>query len=276
MTASTSPVTAGYALDSTWHAERQRLQSLTGLYDAASMSICERLGLRPGWRCADVGAGTGSLAEELAARVAPGGSVLALDVDTRFLEPLAVPGLEVLSADITTQPLPDDEFDLIHARLLLEHLPSRDDVLAGLVGALRPGGWLLIEDFDWATAALVDPPSRTYTTVADACRAFLSDHGYDPAYGRRLPRALRSAGLLDVGVHAESRQVWADPIHGIPQWGLLVDQLAPGLTAAGLVDDTELDEFRRLLHDGRTACFAPLMVSCWGRRDDLNETARPA
>src|SRR3954468_21294166 len=77
MTASISPVAASYALDSTWHAERRRLQSLTGLYDPASVSISERLGVRPGWRCADVGAGTGSLAQELAARVAPGGSVLA-------------------------------------------------------------------------------------------------------------------------------------------------------------------------------------------------------
>jgi SAM-dependent methyltransferase len=276
MTAPISPLTAGYALDSTWHAERRRLQSLTGLYDPASVSICERLGLRPGWRCADVGAGTGSLAQELAARVAPGGSVLAVDVDTRFLEPLAVSGLEVLSADVTTQPLPQGAFDLVHARLLLEHLPSRDDVLSDLTRALRPGGWLLIEDFDWATAGLVDPPSPTYTRVADACRAFLSSHGYDPSYGRRLPRALRGAGLLDVGVHAESRQVWADVLHGIPQWGLLVDQLAPGLTAAGLVDETQLDEFRRLLHDGRTACFAPLMVSCWGRRGDIRDTARGA
>src|SRR3954453_14430201 len=104
MTASISPVAAGYALDSTWHAERRRLQSLTGLYDPASVSICERLGLRPGWRCAAVGAGTGSLAQELAARVAPGGSVLAVDVDTRVLEPLAVPGREALGAPLHATP----------------------------------------------------------------------------------------------------------------------------------------------------------------------------
>src|SRR4051812_19587305 len=140
MTASISAVSAGYALDSTWHAERRRLQSLTGLYDPASVSISERLGVRPGWRCADVGAGTGSLAQELAARVAPGGSVLAVDVDTRVLEPLAVPGLEVLSAHITTQPLARGEFDLVHARLLLSECglagpPTTDPGAGG-----RPGG----------------------------------------------------------------------------------------------------------------------------------------
>src|SRR3954453_14728291 len=119
MTASISAVSAGYALDSPWHAERGPPQTLTALYDPASVSICARLGLRPGWRCADVGAGTGSLAQELAARVAPRGSGLAVDVARRLLEPPGVPGLEVLSADITTQPLPQGEFDLVHARLLL-------------------------------------------------------------------------------------------------------------------------------------------------------------
>ncbi|HZM84459.1 MAG TPA: class I SAM-dependent methyltransferase [Candidatus Limnocylindrales bacterium] len=39
-------------------------------------------------------------------------------------------------------------FDVIHARAVLTHLPERDEVLARLVAALRPGGWLLIEDVD--------------------------------------------------------------------------------------------------------------------------------
>jgi hypothetical protein len=51
----------------------------------------------------------------------------------------------------------------------------------------------------------------------------------------------------------------------VPQWELLADQLAPQLLAGGLVDEHDLDAFHRLLHDGHTVCFAPLMVSCWGQ-----------
>jgi SAM-dependent methyltransferase len=258
---------AGYALDAAWHAERARLESLTSLYDPGSLAVCERLGLAPGWHCLDVGAGTGTLALALADRVGPTGSVVALDIDTRFLEPLAGPQLEPVAADVTQAPLPQATFDLVHARLLLEHLPARCEVLENMVAAAKPGGWVLVEDFDWSTALVVDPPSDVHRRVASAIRSTFSRHGYDPHFGRTLPRRLRAAGLIDVGTRAESIQVDADPVLGVPQWELLADQFAPHLLSAGLVDEADLEAFHALLHDGHTVCFAPLMVSCWGRVD---------
>jgi SAM-dependent methyltransferase len=256
---------AAYVLDSAWHAERARLDSLTALYDPTTLAFCERLGLETGWRCLDVGAGTGTLAQTLAERVAPAGGVLAVDVDTRFLDPLAGPHLEAVSLDVTREPLPTAEFDLVHARLLLEHLPARDEVLASMIRATKPGGWVLIEDFDWATALVVDPPSEVHSRVATAIQSLFSHHGYDPFLGRSLPRRMRAAGLDGVGTHARSISVDADPINGVPQWELLADQLAPALLAAGLVQRQDLEAFHSLLHDGDTVCFAPLMVSCWGQ-----------
>jgi SAM-dependent methyltransferase len=255
-----------YALDQAWHAERDRLDSLTALYDPRSLELCERLGLHEGWHCIDIGAGTGSLARRLAERVGPSGSVVALDVDTRFLEPFATERLHVVTADVTAEPLPEGRFDLVHARLVLEHLPARDEVLRSLAAALRPGGWLLVEDFDWSTAGLVDPPSETHARVVAACQALFARHAYDPEYGRRLPRRLSAAGLVDVGSRAEAVQVRADAERGLPQWDLLVDQLAPGLLALGLVEAEDLERFHALMRDGDTVCFAPLMVSAYGRR----------
>jgi SAM-dependent methyltransferase len=256
----------GYVLDPAWHAERERLDSLTRIYDPGTLRLCDEIGVGAGWHCLDAGAGTGSLALALAERVGPAGSVTALDADTRFLEPLASDVLAVVHADVTADPLPAGPFDLVHARLLLEHLPARDRVLRELAGVLRPGGWLLIEDLDWATAFVVDPPSPAHTRVTEACLRLFSAHAYDPYYGRRLPRSLRALGLVDTGTHAESVQVWADRAHGLPAWELLADQLAPGLLAAGLVADADLEAFHALWHDGETAGFAPLMVSSWGRR----------
>src|SRR3954454_16229528 len=253
----------GYALDPAWHAERERLESLTSLYDARTLQLCERLGLAPGWHCLDAGAGTGSLATALAERVGASGSVTALDADTRFLEPLD--SLIVVAADLTADDLPVGQFDLVHARLVLEHLPARDQVLAALAAAVRPGGWLLIEDFDWSTAMVVDPPSDVHERVARACLTLFSAHAYSPYFGRRLPRALAAAGLVERGTHAESVQVRADRERGLPQWELLVDQLAPGLLAHGLLDEDDLGRFHALWHDGESVCFAPLLVSSWGR-----------
>ena len=256
----------GYLLDAAWHAARERLDSITRLSDPATIALCQELGATDGWQCLDVGAGTGSLAQALSALVAPTGSVTALDADTRFLEPLASAHLVVSAADVTQAPLPADRFDLVHARLLLEHLVERDAVLTSMVRATRPGGWVLAEDFDWSTALVIDPPSEIHEKVAGAIMALFAGHGYAASYGRMLPRRLEAAGLVDVAARAESRQVRSDTELGLPQWELLAEQLAPGLLAQGLVTERDLDRFHELWHDGDTVCFAPLMVSCWGRR----------
>ena len=256
----------GYALDPAWHAERERLSSLTSLYDADTLRLSEQLGLTEGWHCLDVGAGTGTVVELLADRVGPTGSVLAVDVDTRFLGHLGRSNVALLQADVTVDPLPADSFDLVHARLVLEHLPQRDVVLRSMAAAVRPGGWLLVEEFDWATAGIVEPRSEVHLQVTDAVLGFLVGRGYDPQYGRKQPGLLRGEGFTDVATHARSVQVHADPERGVPQWELLVDQLAPGLLVQGLVSQDDLDAFHALWHDGVHDCFAPLMVSTWGRR----------
>lgn len=265
MDATTSAAPA-YALDSAWHAERDRLDSLTQLYDAGTLEVVDRLGIAAGWQCLDVGAGTGSLAQKFADRVAPTGSVTALDVDTRFLDPLASELLHVEQADVTQGSLAEAEFDLVHARLLLEHLPQREAVLAAMARAAKPGGWVLVEDFDWSTAFMVDPPSATHDKVARAIRELFTRHGYAPTYGRQLPRALMAAGLEDVSTRAQAVRVAADREVGVPQWELLADQFGPALLAAGLVEADDLEAFHELWHDDNTICFSPLMVSAWGRR----------
>ena len=259
-------MTTQYLLDPSWYAERDRLNSLTRLYDPTTMTLVEGLRLPRGARCAEVGAGTGSIAELLARHVGPGGHVLAIDTDTRFLDPLAGATISVARQDITTTPVPPGQFDLIHARLLLEHLPQRDTVLASLAVGLAPGGWLLVEDLDWATAEVIDPPSAVYGRVTGACREFMRSRGYDPEYARRLPRHLAAAGLTDVGAHAIAMQVRSDAVRGIPQWELLVDQLAPGLLAGGWVDVADLESFTALCRESDSCIFAPLMISSWARR----------
>ena len=113
---------------------------------------------------------------------------------------------------------------------------------------------------------MIDPPSEIHDKVAGAIMELFASHGYASSYGRTLPRRLEAAGLVDVGARAESLQVRADRAHGLPQWELLAAQLGSGLLAQGLLTREDLERFHQLWHDGDTVCFAPLMVSCWGRR----------
>ena len=131
---------------------------------------------------------------------------------------------------------------------------------------VRPGGHLLIEDFDWATATMFDPDSAVGNRVSEAVRTLMVRGGYEPHFGRRLPRALSAAGLVDVRTHAQAMQVRGDRQRGIPQWELLVEQLTPQLLSYELVSLSDLDEFHARCHDEDAICFAPLMVSVSGCR----------
>ena len=80
-----------YAFKNALDAQRERLRTLELLFDAGSIRCLEARGVRPGWRCAEVGAGGGSIATWLCDRVGPGGSVLATDLDATVLQRARAP-----------------------------------------------------------------------------------------------------------------------------------------------------------------------------------------
>src|SRR5262249_15334009 len=106
-----------------------RFAALSQLFDAATHRCLLDRGLRAGWRCLEVGVGNGSIARWLSDRVGGRGVVLATDIDSRFLEGLARDNLATRHHDITRDPLPERSFDLVHVRMVLIHLPERDQVL---------------------------------------------------------------------------------------------------------------------------------------------------
>jgi SAM-dependent methyltransferase len=159
-----------YVFDNSWEKERERLAGLESIYDPGTMRHMDALGVGPGWSCLELGGGGGSITAWLCQRVGRSGRVVATDLDTRFLDAIDEPNLEVLCHNCVDEELPDSSFDLIHARLLFEHLPPREQVLKRLVGSLKPGGWMLIEDLDWR-GLLGSPPTVINYPVEDTQRS---------------------------------------------------------------------------------------------------------
>jgi ubiquinone/menaquinone biosynthesis C-methylase UbiE len=126
-----------YLLDNAAPQTRERFDALSTLYDRESLQHLEDRGIEPGWNCLEVGGGGGTIAAWLAARVGPAGHVLVTDLDPRFLDAAKFSNVEIRRHNIVTDPLPDAAFDLIHARLVLIHIPEREQVLARLVRALN-------------------------------------------------------------------------------------------------------------------------------------------
>lgn len=251
-----------YVYDQAWREERQRLRGMEDLWDPGTRAIVERTGIAPGWRCLEVGAGGGSIAEWLARRVGPTGQVLATDVTTRYLDAIDAPNLEGREHDIRTDPLPEAHFDLVHARLVVEHLGR--PALEPMVGALRPGGVLLLEDYDFSSAVM-HPPDPDDDRVLEAVLGFMSRSGFDPHYGRKLLDELEAVGLEEVDAEARVR-VYRGGGPDTAFSRLSLESLRAALVGEGLVSDDEVERALAGLDDPANTFLSPAMVAAWGRR----------
>jgi 2-polyprenyl-3-methyl-5-hydroxy-6-metoxy-1,4-benzoquinol methylase len=104
-----------YILPHNLAGERQRLGLMSELLDPLHRSHIEQLGLQAGWRCLEGGCGNGSTAEWLASQVAPGGHVVASDIDTRYISSFVAPNLEVRQLNILEDAVEDCAYDLVTA-----------------------------------------------------------------------------------------------------------------------------------------------------------------
>ena len=257
-----------YALDNAAAEAGQRFGALEALFDGPTVGFLTRLGVSPGWSCWEVGAGSGSVARWLAGAVAPTGTVLATDLDLSQLRDQSIPGLTAKVHDVVRDETPQEAFDLVHARLVLVHLRERARVLDSLARALRPGGWILIEDFDHGFLYATTPVTAEETRVRRVQRAFtqlLAQRGADTEYARRLPDLLRELGLRDVA--GEGRMVFgvgASPAATVYKSGF--KQVGDQMVDAGLCTREELETVLELLDDPDSGFAMPLLISAWGRR----------
>ncbi|RVU23676.1 class I SAM-dependent methyltransferase [Streptomyces antnestii] len=256
----------GYVFDNdNVHADEHH-RCLAASLDPITTARLVATGVTDGWHCLEVGAGGGSIASWLAERVAPTGQVLATDVNPVHIP--AAPGLRVQRHDVVRDPLPQEAFDLVLSRLVLRHLAERHAALAAMMRALRPGGWLQIDEFDIDYGPVLLAPSRAagelYERFLAAKARLFADAGADGAWGRRAAAAMREAGLVDV-----------DPVPYVVPWHAgspgvhllihLTHQLRDQLVAAGMTD-AELAEVRQVMRHPEFRASSCVIYSVQGRR----------
>jgi SAM-dependent methyltransferase len=257
-----------YVLDNAAEQAGERFASLASCFDPVTIRHFDAIGVAAGWSCLEVGAGGGSIAHWLADRVGPDGDVVVTDINPRWLDGGA-PNIEVRCHDIVTDPLERESFDLAHARLVLIHLPERERGLRRMIDALRPGGWLLIEDFDLESLRLTPTgtpaEARLFLTVMCEFRELLIRAGVAPGFGRQGHALLRRHGLTDI--HAEAHfTMWTG---GSPTARLLhtnIDQVRDRLRGQGVLTARDIEEFLALMHNPDFSCNYHPLVSTRGRR----------
>ena len=254
-----------YAFDNNDAEAADRHRYLAAMFDDVTATRLTSLGELAGKRCLELGAGGGSMAGWLAAR---GARVLATDLNIRHL-PTDAP-FEVRQHDLQLEHVPEGPWDLIHARLVLLHLPERETVLKRLAEALAPGGALVVEDFETTfRKAVLRAPTPADEAVYEAYHTALIDHvmpgvGNDPAWAGRVHAAMYDAGLttVDTEIHARS---WNGGSPGALLVAANIAQQRASFQRAGM-SDLDLDRVVKLMSDPYMVVRGHLLYSTVGYR----------
>lgn len=265
----TNPVRrSAYAFDNATEEATVQMTGLSRYLDPVTTAVLSRLGTPTGGRCLELGPGGGSIAHWLADRVGDDGEVVAVDI-----KPVQVPPhdrLTVLRHDIRDGVPRPHNYDLIHARLVLLHLPERREVLRALVHALKPGGWLVLGEFGGdplrVITAATDRDRQVFTEVGRAMVASLTAAGADMDWAHDAHGAMAAEGLTDVFT-----KEYAESWHGGGSGALMRSansvQLEPVAARLGL-DKADLAHYRRLMTDPSFVFMSQRFVCTAGRRRD--------
>jgi SAM-dependent methyltransferase len=262
-------------------AEIARLDGQASSIAGATEALLRAAGVGGPMRVLDLGTGLGHVAFQVADLLDPGGSVLGVDQAERLLEIAerrrAAAGAEnigFLQADARAFSA-SEPFDAIVARLLLFHLPDREEVLRRQLDALRPGGTMVLVEFDIG-AMRAEPEVPLVEAVRGWIEAAFRLAGADPRIGTQAGQLLRHTGFDDVSTFGiQSYFAPSDPIGPLLCAGV-TRSLAPQIVAQGIADEAELglETLQERIAEQVVACDAvvmpPAVVGAWGTRPSIN------
>jgi ubiquinone/menaquinone biosynthesis C-methylase UbiE len=159
-----------------------------------------QLELHDGVSLLDVGCGTGDDVWDLARVVGPRGRVVGVDASSAMIAeakkrhaPSELP-VEFVEGEAQDLAFPEASFDRCRTERMLMHLNDPECALAEMVRVTRPGGKVVVFDFDWDTVFADSPYKETTRKLVHAFSDGIK-HGW---IGRSLPRLFHAAGLTEV------------------------------------------------------------------------------
>jgi len=252
---------------------RERLRLLSHILRPTTLSLLDRVGVRPGMNCLDAGCGGGDVTLDLARSVGPTGRVVGIDIDATKLDlarqEAAAQGLtnvEFWQVGIgELRPAP--EFDLVYSRFLLTHLPAPTTAVTTMGQELRPGGVIAIEDIDFA-GHFCHPDCPAFWRYVELYTATVRRRGGDPHIGPKLPGMLLDADFECMGMNVVQPAGIDGEIKLLNP--ITMENIADAVLAAGLASRAEVDEIVGGLYeyarDGRTVMSVARVVQTWGRK----------
>jgi acyl carrier protein len=169
---------------------------------------------------------------------------------------------QVLQQSACAMELPDDSFDFVVSRLVLEHLPEPGKAAREILRVLKPGGTAVIIDNDFDLHECTLPACPSLKELYAAYRRARRAEGGNPCIGRELPVLLESSGFEGVNLHvvtAHSSMVGVSAFLRAEGSGIPAQLVKNGYLSAEALERIAV-EWMRMLQTPGNAIFRVLMA----------------
>jgi 2-polyprenyl-3-methyl-5-hydroxy-6-metoxy-1,4-benzoquinol methylase len=247
--------------------EYERLDLMSKILDPWTRGYLAAVGVGRGWRCLELGGGNGSITEWLAERVGFSGSVMAVDISASLLDLIPAPNVTVRQMDVRQGELPGGDYDLVTCRALLHQIA--DDapaVLAKMAAAVKPGGWLLVQEPDFHLAPTTEP--AVWAASWEGLLKWGRQQGVDWFIGRRLPSMIDDLGLERTQAKTDVQNIRGRD-RGALYFQLFFAEVRDRVLASSLLDAQTLDAASALLDDPTSWTQCWMMTAVWARKPVL-------
>lgn len=255
--------------------ELERLRFQHHVWQQNTDSFLDRLNIKRGWKCLDVGAGPGFVAMDLRGRVGPRGEVTALEPSDLFREWLTNESrrrrwknIKTVAGTAETAQLPRNAYNLIFVRWVIAFVPDPEQFLLPLIRSLKKGGILAVMDY-WYEGLSLYPQGGAFDRAAEVVRKYYRSGNGDPYVTGKIPALLRSHGMKVIDY--TPTQMAGGPDSGIIEWAhrFFVPHL-PLMAEKGNCTKEEADAMVQdwLTHrkNPDTIFFSPIVVHVAGRK----------
>jgi SAM-dependent methyltransferase len=255
--------------------ELERLQLQSRVWEPSGRRLLDEIGEGRGARALDVGCGAIGWLRLLSEWVGPNGEVVGADVDdamlaaaAQFVESEGLGNVVLVKDDLFASKLESSSFDLVHARFQIAPLGRGPDQISNHVRLLRPGGTVVLEEWD-VRSWHFNPPVSALERLTELIGQSFVQSGGDIHAGLKLLDLLRGFGI-EGKVRAEVLALPpGHPYLRLPlQFATALEERLRSIVPADELEQLRKESEAELEEPARWGTTFTLL-QCWGQQGGL-------
>ena len=258
-------------------AEYERLRRQGQTFEPVTRRLFHAIGLRPGWRCLDLGCGPGEIMRLMGEMVGPSGEVTGLDCDAtagrEAIERLQATGTSryrFIEANIeSADEVGGQLFDLTFGRMALLFTRDPVAVLRRMLNWTKPGGYVAVQDLHMRTMSLYpkhEACSELLRVIVETCER----SGQDIEFAFKLPVYFVEAGIgTPDGTDVSLPMTSLEPF--IAHYQVLCRSLLPKAVELGVTTQARMQGVfagieQAVADERQYSALWPAMIGVWKRK----------